>query len=138
MQFFIYLYSPSGMPSFYKKAIGEYEKRLGRYGKVSLRLIRKEKEWRKCLTGTEAGWYIVPGPSFSSEEFSEKITGWEGERRKEVSFFIGTEEDGDSYPHIFRPFSLSCFRMEGPMTAMILTEQIYRGYRIIHHHPYHK
>ena len=41
--------------------------------------------------------------------------------------------DGD------RPIiSLSDLSINASMTAMILYEQIYRGYRIMHHHPYHK
>ena len=32
----------------------------------------------------------------------------------------------------------SDFTMSSNMTGMVLYEQIYRGYRILHNHPYHK
>ncbi len=138
MHFCIYLYCPEKMPSFYRKAIGEYEKRLARYARIRFREIRREKEWRDLLSHAESGWYLVPGESDSSEEFSRKLSAWERERRKEIFFFIGADEAEESGNERLEPFSLSCFRMNAPMTAMILFEQIYRGYRIMHNHPYHK
>ena len=60
-----------------------------------------------------------------------------------ITFFIPDEEEQDKKARKEsdgdRPIiSLSDFTMNASMTAMILYEQIYRGYRIMHHHPYHK
>ncbi len=139
MKIEIILYMPAKMPPFYKKAIAEYDKRLGRYGKVSLRTIKKEKDWLKCIEEADSGFYLVAGQSISSEEFSQKISHWESERLKDVTFFVN-----DSYGNIapdnksLQVFSVSDFSINGPMTVMILFEQIYRAYRIINNHPYHK
>lgn len=138
MRFEIYLYLPDKMPGFYKKAIAEYEKRLSRYGKIRLHLIKKEKEWKKTLVEVDSGYYLLTGSSLSSEELSKKISHWESERRKDVSFYIDHEYKTDVLNEKLEAFSVSDFQINGAMTAMILYEQIYRGYRIMHNHPYHK
>lgn len=138
MKFEIYLYTPEKMQGFYKKAIGEYEKRLSRYGKISLHMIRKEKEWLKILEETQEGFYLTAGFSLSSEKFSERIAEWEGERRKDITFFIDQEDRKEDVAEHLVAFSISDFQINGAMTAMILYEQIYRVYRIMHNHPYHK
>ncbi len=139
MKIEVILYMPVKMPPFYKKAIAEYDKRLSRYGKISLRTIKKEKDWIKCLEEADSGYYLVAGDSISSEELSEKISLWEGERVKDITFYVN-DHYGDRMPENERlqAFSVSDFSINGPMTAMILYEQIYRGYRIMHNHPYHK
>lgn len=138
MKFEIYLYAPEKMQGFYKKAIGEYEKRLSRYGKIALHTIRKEKEWLKVLEETQEGYYLTAGSSLSSEKFSEKIKDWEGERRKDVSFFVDKVHRKEEVAGHLSSFSISDFVINGPMSVMILYEQIYRAYRIMHNHPYHK
>lgn len=138
MKFEIYLYTPEKMQGFYKKAIGEYEKRLSRYGKIALHMIRKEKEWLKILEETQKGFYLTAGSSLSSEKFSERIAEWEGERRKDITFFIDQEDRKEDIADHLTAFSISDFHINGAMTVMILYEQIYRAYRIMHNHPYHK
>ena len=50
-----------------------------------------------------------------------------------------TEDSGDKdKTENTEILNLSDFTMNTAMTAMILYEQIYRGYRILNHHPYHK
>lgn len=138
MKFEIYLYHTDKMPSFYKKAIAEYDKRLSRYGKISFHMIKKEKEWTKLLDEATEGYYVLPGKSESSEALCEKIGQWERESRRSVSFFINANHDDDWNRKCIESFSISDFTINGPMVAMVLFEQIYRGYRIMHNHPYHK
>ena len=141
MRYEIYLYTPDKMPVFCKKAIAEYEKRLSRYGKIGLHTVRKEREWVQLLDQAEDGYYLLAGPSIFSEELSLQMTEWEQGRRKAISFYVDQnygEAMPDRYRDKFETFSVSDFRISGPMTAMILYEQIYRGYRIMHNHPYHK
>lgn len=41
-------------------------------------------------------------------------------------------------PMMIESLVLSDFTMSSNMTGMVLYEQIYRGYRILNNHPYHK
>lgn len=144
MKYEIYLLEKNKTESFYKKAIAEYEKRLGQYCKISYKIIKKEKEWEKLYQATEHAYILLPGRNaLSSEALSKQIEAWEMRGQGKITFFIPDEEEQDKKARKEsdgdRPIiSLSDFTMNASMTAMILYEQIYRGYRIMHHHPYHK
>lgn len=166
MKYEIYIFEEAKTASFYKKAIAEYEKRLSRYCKISCRFIKKEKEWGKLLAEAESAGnacLILPGPdSMTSEAFSQTIGQWEisGQGKKQffvpAALFAGMEgasarmEGGGTNKDIAKErkdkvktekvevLNLSDFTMNPAMTAMILYEQIYRGYRIRNNHPYHK
>ena len=138
MHFYIHLHCPGKMPSCYRDAIGEYEKRLGLYTKISLKVIRKEKEWNKTLEEAEEGFYLTTGFSSGSEEFSAEIGKWESTGRKEIHFYVDPSCQTEVPSDQLSAFSISRFQINGPMTALILYEQVYRAYRIMHNHPYHK
>ena len=138
MHFHIHLYCPEKMPSCYRKAILEYEKRLGRYTKIHLHKIQKEKEWEKSLADAGEGFYLITGGSCGSEEFSRQIGKWESTGRKEIHFYVDPSCQTEVPSDQLSAFSISRFQINGPMTALILYEQVYRAYRIMHNHPYHK
>lgn len=151
MKYEIYIFEEAKTASFYKKAIAEYEKRLSRYCKISCRFIRKEKEWEKLLDSAAAmagagdaqngggPCLILPGPdSVSSEGFSEELRRWEMSGQGKKLFFIPGAHFVSPEKEKLPILNLSDFTMNTAMTAMILYEQIYRGYRIMNHHPYHK
>lgn len=145
MKYEIYIFEEVKTVSFYKKAIEEYEKRLSRYCKISCRFIKKQKEWEKLLAESEGAGdacFVLAGPdSVSSETFSQEIGRWEMSGQGRKRFFIPaayltfTEKNKEGKMAVI---NLSDFTMNTAMTAMILYEQIYRGYRILNNHPYHK
>ena len=145
MKYEIYIFEEVKTASFYKKAIEEYEKRLSRYCKISCRLKKKQKEWEKLLAESEGAGdacFVLAGPdSVSSETFSQEIGRWEMSGQGRKRFFIPaayltfTEKNKEGKMAVI---NLSDFTMNTAMTAMILYEQIYRGYRILNNHPYHK
>lgn len=140
MKYEIYVFEQQKIPSFYKQAIAEYTKRLGRYCKIKCEFIKKPKEWEKKVVewSKEDSYFVMPGNnSVSSVEFSHQMAVWESSGKGKIQFFIPEkiESENDYNGNII---NLSDFAMENAMTAMILHEQIYRGYRIIHNHPYHK
>lgn len=146
MKYEIYLFEKNKIEPFYKKAIAEYEKRLGRYCKISYKIIKKEKEWEKLWKAAENPCVLLPGENtLSSEELSKQLERWEMSGQGKITFFIPAEEEQEKTKkarwmdnHTGMIIHPSDFTMNTFMTAMILYEQIYRGYRIMHHHPYHK
>ncbi len=147
MKYEIYIQESKKSQKFCKKAIAEYEKRLSRYCKISCKFIKKEKEWNSLLT-KDTGMkklLIQPGKAnLTSEKLSVQLKTWEGSGMKGVMFFVPewNEEKSDRFVerdgNTIESLVLSDFTMSSNMTGMVLYEQIYRGYRILHNHPYHK
>ena len=153
MKYEIYIQESKKSQKFCKKAIAEYEKRLSRYCKISCKFIKKEKEWESLLVkGTGMKKFIVqPGKAeLTSERLSEQIKNWEGSGIKGIMFLVPewSEEiladnqtkmaSKTKQPIMIESLILSDFTMSSNMTGMVLYEQIYRGYRILNNHPYHK
>ncbi len=153
MKYEVYIQESKKSQKFCKKAIAEYEKRLSRYCKISCKFIKKEKEWESLFvkdTGMKK-FIVQPGKAeLTSERLSEQIKNWEGSGIKGIMLFIPewSEEiladdqikkvSKTKQPMMIESLVLSDFTMSSNMTGMVLYEQIYRGYRILNNHPYHK
>lgn len=153
MKYEVYIQESKKSQKFCKKAIAEYEKRLSRYCKISCKFIKKEKEWESLLV-KDAGmkkFIVQPGKAeLTSERLSEQIKNWEGSGIKGIMFFVPecNEEiladaqikkaSKTKQPIMIESLVLSDFTMSSNMAGMVLYEQIYRGYRILNNHPYHK
>lgn len=153
MKYEVYIQESKKSQKFYKKAIAEYEKRLSRYCKISCKFIKKEKEWESLFvkdTGMKK-FIVQPGKAeLTSERLSEQIKNWEGSGIKGIMFLVPewSEEiladdqtkmaSKTKQPIMIESLILSDFTMSSNMTGMVLYEQIYRGYRILNNHPYHK
>ena len=94
---------------------------------------------------------VQPGKAeLTSERLSEQIKNWEGSGIKRIMFLVPewSEEiwadnqtkmaSKTKQPIMIESLILSDFTMSSNMTGMVLYEQIYRGYRILNNHPYHK
>lgn len=145
---------------FYRDAIDEFAKRLSRYCKLEItevsdektdeqaseneiRII-KEKEGERLLKNIREDAYVITlcidGKQLDSEELSEKMEKLGIQGISHIYFVIGGSL-GLSNEVIKRAdFKLSFSKMTFPHQLMrvILLEQIYRGYRIMNHEPYHK
>ena len=153
MKYEVYIQESKKSQKFCKKAIAEYEKRLSRYCKISCKFIKKEKEWESLFvkdTGMKK-FIVQPGKAeLTSERLSEQIKNWEGSGIKGIMFLVPewSEEiladdqtkmaSKTKQPIMIESLILSDFTMSSNMTGMVLYEQIYRGYRILNNHPYHK
>lgn len=159
MKYEIYIQESKKTQKFCKKAIAEYEKRLSRYCKISCKFIKKEKEWNSLLekdTGMKKMILQSGKAELTSEKLSDQIKNWENSGIKGVTFLVPEYNEGtcsentaankilesntttDDARFQAEPLILSDFTMSSNMTGMVLYEQIYRGYRILHNHPYHK
>ena len=140
MKYEIYIQEPKKSQKFCKKAIAEYEKRLSRYCKISCKFVKKEKEWNSLLTKDTGMKKLLVQPG-KAELTSEKLS---DQLKKGVMFFVpewneeATDKFAEQGTDPIEPLILSDFTMSSNMTGMVLYEQIYRGCRILHNHPYHK
>lgn len=145
---------------FYSDAIAEYSKRLSRYCKLDIIQVAdektpdsasqlqerqiKEKEGERILAQVRDGSYVVAlaieGEMLSSEALAEKIDRLGVSGQSQIVFVIGGSLGLSDAVLKRADYKLSFSRMTFPHQLMrvILLEQIYRSYRIMHGEPYHK
>lgn len=145
---------------FYRDAIAEYEKRLSRYCKLEIVEVAdektpdnasellerqiKEKEAERMEKYLKDGAFVcalaIDGKQMDSVELSEKIEQLGTGGTSHIIFMIGGSLGMSDELLKKADMKLSFSRMTFPHQLMrvILLEQVYRGYRIMNHEPYHK
>ncbi len=133
MKFTIYIICEK-IERFYLEAIKEYEKRLSRYCIIKLIYLKREDQLEKKLS--DSSYKIVvtnTKQSLSSEELAEKINDLGVSGTSDISIVIGS--GNVLYDE---KLTMSQMDMDTGLKTTILIEQLYRAFRIIHNHPYHK
>jgi len=71
---------------------------------------------------------------------AEQVKGWEGSGIKEVAFVIGGPRgvSPDFVTRVNKRWSLSRLTLTHEMARVLLIEQLYRAYTIVHGLPYQK
>lgn len=145
---------------FYREALDEYIKRLSRYCKLEIievtdektpdkaseleELQIKEKEAEKLLCKIKEDAYVISleinGKQMDSVTFSKTIENLGIKGMSNLVFIIGGSLGLHKKISQRSDFKISFSEMTFPHQLMrvILCEQIYRAYRIIHGEPYHK
>lgn len=146
--------------NYFKDAINEYKKMLKSYADLSIFEIMDEPcpenlsdkdmekvknvEGEKILSKIKDGAYVIAleigGKSLDSVAFADKINDLMIDGHSNITFVIGGSL-GLSQEVLSRAdYKLSFSKMTFPHKLMrvILMEQIYRAFRIINNHPYHK
>lgn len=145
---------------FYTDAIREYSKRLGRYCNLSIVevadektkeqaseteiAIVKDREGERILKNIREDGYIIAlaiaGQQPDSVQLSKKINTLGLRGISHIYFVIGGSLGLSDAVLQRADEKLSFSNMTFPHQLMrvILLEQIYRSYRIIHNEPYHK
>ncbi len=145
---------------FYRDAIAEYTKRLSRYCKLEILEVEdektpdkaseleerqiKEKEAERILKYIKDDAFVmtleIAGKMFDSVEFADKLEKLGVQGTSHIQFVIGgslgLHESVCKRANLAVSFSKMTFPHQ--LMRVILLEQIYRGYRIIHGEPYHK
>lgn len=140
--------------------VEEYAKRLGSYctleiielpdektpdkaGEALAEIIKKREGERILKVVKEDSYCIalaIEGKQLTSVELAEKLDTLGVNGTSHISFIIGGSLG--LAPEVLKraDYQLSFSRMTFPhqLMRMILLEQIYRAYRIIHNQPYHK
>ena len=146
--------------SFYRQAIEEYAKRLSKYCKLEIIEVGdektpdkasealesqiKEKEADRILEKIKEDAYVftleIKGKSYTSEAFAEMIQKTTVQGKSHLVFVIGGSLGLHEKVLKRSNHAISFSDMTFPHQLMrvILTEQIYRAFRIINGEPYHK
>ena len=146
--------------SYLNDGIREYAKRLSRYCKLTFCQVPDEKTPDKAsdalntqIKDTEADRLMkhirdqdyvialaIDGKMLDSVELSHKIGQLGVEGKSTIDFVIGGSLGLGQTVLNRADYKLSFSRMTFPhqLKQMILLEQIYIGYRILNHEPYHK
>ena len=144
------------MPSWVNTAFNEYDKRL--VSDIRLKLIeipagKRSKnsntqklilqEGKLSLAATGKNDFIVAmdvkGRRHTTESMAQEISNFQNQGRN-LSLIIGGPEGlaPDCLQAAHYQWSLSDLTLPHPMVRVILAEQIYRCWSLLHGHPYHK
>jgi len=145
---------------FYRDAIEEYQKRLSKYCKLQIIEVAdektvenasdtveekiKEKESERILKYVKEDMYLIAlaieGKKYDSVSFSRQIENLGIQGKSTIGFVIGGSLGlhKDVYKRADELISFSDMTFPHQLMRVILLEQIYRGYRIMNHEPYHK
>lgn len=145
---------------YLKQGIAEYEKRLGKYCKFEiievpdekapenlseLEMIQvKEKEGQKILAKISDNDYVfalaIQGKEITSEGFANQIDQLSTRGTSSFTFVIGGSLGLSDEVMKRSDAQISFGRLTYPhqLMRLILTEQVYRAFRIIKGEPYHK
>lgn len=146
--------------SYFRQGIEEYKKRLSSYVKCEIFSVKeekapqtlslaeeeqvKEKEGKALLRQVnekdEVVLLDIQGESMDSVKFSKILKNYGIQGTKNVIFIIGGSlgVSEEVRKRANRRISFSKMTFPHQMMQVILLEQIYRGYRIMENHPYHK
>lgn len=144
---------------YFRDAVLEYSKRLGKY--VNLEIVEvadekapetlsgaeeeivKNKEGEKIFKSVKKGYNValaLEGQKMTSVGFSEFISRSMVRGINQINFIVGgslgLSDNVLKTADVLLSFSDMTFPHQ--LMRVILLEQIYRAYRIIHNEPYHK
>jgi 23S rRNA (pseudouridine1915-N3)-methyltransferase len=145
---------------FYVQGVNEYIKRLGPYTNIELlegleekisphagekdieKVLRKEGDRIMALVGDNELLVVLDGHGtlLSSEDLSRDLVEWNMSGLSRVNLVIGGSYGlaDNVKKRADRSISFSKMTFPHQMAVLILSEQIYRGFKILKGEPYHK
>lgn len=142
---------------YLEAGIDDYCQRIRRYSSLELVRIREEtksgtqdellaidKEGEKLLQLVRPGDKLVAlseqGVSFTSSQWAQHMQEWLQDTPGRVIFVIGS---GPGLSHTVKQqadllLSLSPLTFPHQLALLLLVEQLYRGFTILHREPYHR
>jgi len=133
--------------------IEDYSGRLGHFARCEVTELRElgrtdksgiDKETKRISDALRSGSLTVlldpEGTEWTSQELAAQVRSWEGKGIKEVAFVIGGPNGlaDDFKSRADKRWSLSRLTLTHEMARVLLFEQLYRAYTIIHGLPYQK
>lgn len=144
------------MPNWIKTGYAEYAGRLPQECRLNLveipagkrstrvdlpRLIRAEGE--RLLAAIPTGSRVIAlderGREWGTAELAEQLAGWLREGR-DLSLLIGGPDglDAACRDRAEHLWALSRLTLPHPLVRIVVAEQLYRAWSLLHHHPYHR
>lgn len=146
--------------AFYRDAIAEYSKRLSAYCKFEIKEVAdektpdgasaelerqiKDKEGDKILKVLDEKGYCIAlaidGKQYDSVKFAKHMEQLTVSGKSHIQFIIGGSLglSDKVLQKADEKISFSAMTFPHQLMRVILSEQIYRGFRIINNEPYHK
>ena len=133
--------------------IDDYAERLSHFVRCEVTELRElgrtdkagiDKETKRISDALRPGSMTVlldeGGTEWTSHELAAQVQSWEGSGIKEVAFVIAGANGfaGDFKAGVNKRWSLSRLTLTHEMARVLLLEQLYRAYTIIHGLPYQK
>src|SRR6476619_1383644 len=133
--------------------VDDYAERLSHFVRYEVTELRElgrtdkagiDKETKRISDALRPGAVTVlldlEGSEWTSQQLAEQVRSWEGSGIKEVAFVIGGPR-GLSQHFVTKAnkrWSLTRLTLTHEMARMLLFEQLYRAYTIVHGLPYQK
>ena len=136
-----------------RSLIDDYAERLSHFVRCEVSEIRDsgridktgiDRETKRISDGLRAGAVTVlldpEGSEWTSQQLAAQVQRWEGSGIKEVAFVIGGPGGvaREFKSRLDKRWSLSRLTLTHEMARVVLLEQLYRAYTIIHGLPYQK
>lgn len=137
-----------------KALICDYLERLSHFTRCEVTELREsgdkrekmgiDKDSRRISDALRSGGTVVlldeGGTQLTSIEVASQIQSWQGKGTKEVTFVVGTPNgvSKELFKRADHHWSLSRLTLTHEMARVLLVEQLYRAYTIIHGLPYQK
>ena len=133
--------------------INDYAERLAHFVRCEVVELRElgrtdktgiDKETRRISDALRPGAVTVlldpDGVQWTSQQLAAQVQGWEGNGTKEVTFVVGGPNGlaADFKSSVDKRWSLSRLTLTHEMARVLLFEQLYRAYTIVHGLPYQK
>ena len=135
----ISLYILSAKPQkAYVKARKEYEKRLSRYCKLSVKEFKTAEKLVKALAPDQLIVFVdESGKQMSSEKLAESISAAEVGGISKVTVVTGYPYEETVFENVQR-LAVSRMSLSPDLLSAVVLEQVYRAYKIINGETYHK
>jgi len=133
--------------------IDDYAERLSHFVRCEVTELRElgrtdktgiDKETQRISDALRSGSVTVlldpDGAEWTSQQLAAQVQNWEGSGIKEVAFVVGGPNGlaADFKSRVDKRWSLSRLTLTHEMARVLLFEQLYRAYTIIHGLPYQK
>jgi len=133
--------------------IDDYSERLSHFVRCEVTELREagsddklgiDKDTKRISDALRPGAMTVlldpEGIEWTSQQLAEQVRSWEGTGVKEVAFVIGGPRgvSPDSVSRADKRWSLSRLTLTHEMARVLVFEQLYRAYTIVHGLPYQK
>lgn len=133
--------------------IDDYSERLSHFVRCEVTELRDvgrvdksgiDKETKRISDALRPGSITVlldpDGTEWTSQQLAAQVQSWEGNGIKEVAFVLGGPNGlaDDFKSRVDKRWSLSRLTLTHEMARVLLFEQLYRAYTIVHGLPYQK